>query len=506
MLSETIDTLAWHSLARDAYTVILAMEEGEPAAAKKAEQLIALFGHRFASMIYTVHPKNIEGEARGKSSNVAWAAKEYARVHASPDREQARYEVISVMDADTQLTEKYFYCLTYRYCMASEDQQKMMLFAPTLVFDRNANDVPVFVRLTDMCWSIGLISNFQLPVKFPCSMYTLTRQLAERVNYWDAGPEAIGEDMHMALKCWTRTQMALNLVPIYVPASCSNVQGNTYWESLTARFDQAKRHLWGTLDFGYAFASLISQRCYWHRLFKSVMCVYLLFEISFQPFFGFYHLSGQLLYPQYMTAFGSWVLEYTTYIRMALIPPAIVVVFAYERYHYLACHYRAAILRSIEAKRAQQSAADVAEEAAAGVSAPLMISHDQEAITHHPLVAFRQWYSPADWGVLPIDLFFFYMLPAFNAMLRQLISNRYDYKVSLKPQAKQQPTAAKALEDEQQVDDGASDVTKDGGESTRAASMLEQHPDTPGLLHRHPPPRRQSAHPVQVELSQVVAS
>lgn len=50
-----------------------------------------------------------------------------------------------------------------------------------------------------MCWSIGLMSIFILPVKFPCSVYTVSMQLARRVNFWDAGPEAIGEDMHMVV-------------------------------------------------------------------------------------------------------------------------------------------------------------------------------------------------------------------------------------------------------------------------------------------------------------------
>ena len=95
------------------------------------------------------------------------------------------------MLADTQLTEKYFDCITFKYASYSDKNQECTMFAPTLVFDRNSNNVPFFVRLVDMCWyymhdficvydrSIGIMSNFQLPVKFPCAVYTIAMMMAE---------------------------------------------------------------------------------------------------------------------------------------------------------------------------------------------------------------------------------------------------------------------------------------------------------------------------------------
>lgn len=45
------------------------------------------------------------------------------------------------MDADTHLTEKYFDALVYKYCSSTPLEQSQILFAPVLIFDRNANDV-----------------------------------------------------------------------------------------------------------------------------------------------------------------------------------------------------------------------------------------------------------------------------------------------------------------------------------------------------------------------------
>jgi hypothetical protein len=100
-LCETLDTLAHHRDAQRIYKVVLAMEEGEEGCEKKANKLIKIFGHCFFQMIFTVHPRGIAGEARGKSSNVAWAAPEYARRHMIP--EEARFELITVMDGKALL-------------------------------------------------------------------------------------------------------------------------------------------------------------------------------------------------------------------------------------------------------------------------------------------------------------------------------------------------------------------------------------------------------------------
>lgn len=36
--------------------------------------------------------------------------------------------------------------------------------------------------------------------KLPTSAYAMSTSLANRIGFWDAGPEAIGEDLHVS---WT---------------------------------------------------------------------------------------------------------------------------------------------------------------------------------------------------------------------------------------------------------------------------------------------------------------
>jgi hypothetical protein len=168
---------------------------------------------------------------------------------------------------------------------------------------------------------------------------------------------------------------------------------------------------------------------------KSLLCLYLLFEIFFQPYFGFYNLTGQFIFPQSMNAIGVAVMQYTTYIRLALVPFAVVVVFAYERYHYLACSYRASVLQAVEARRAAKNISNT-DHALEGV--PISSEDGFEIVQvssgyGQSEVAFREWYNILDWIGFPFALFVYYMIPCINALISQLFTNKLDYQVSLKP-------------------------------------------------------------------------
>ena len=72
------------------------MEQGEKGCESKAEQLINSYQNQFLSIRYTVHPSGIPGEARGKSSNVAWAVNYYVQHWFK--QEESECELITVAD------------------------------------------------------------------------------------------------------------------------------------------------------------------------------------------------------------------------------------------------------------------------------------------------------------------------------------------------------------------------------------------------------------------------
>ncbi len=144
------------------------------------------------------------------------------------------------------------------------------LYVTPIIFDRNAHAVPALVRIADILWCgaglSGLYRNSAICI--PTSVYSISLLLAERVGGWDTGPEAIGEDLHMYLKCYFATAGKFTIQVVHSPASQCNVSSDTkgyrgWLESGQARYRQALRHMWGSLDTGYAIEK--AWDLYWRK-------------------------------------------------------------------------------------------------------------------------------------------------------------------------------------------------------------------------------------------------
>lgn len=138
------------------------------------------------------------------------------------------------------------------------------IYAPPIIFDRNAHLVPTLVRVADLFWcGAGLSCHYVTStVRPPTSVYSLSLSLVDHVGGWDAGDEAIGEDMHMYLKCFFALKGNLHSKTLLSPASQTNVHSdgkgvNGFMGDCKARYRQALRHMWGSLDSGYAVHGIL---------------------------------------------------------------------------------------------------------------------------------------------------------------------------------------------------------------------------------------------------------
>jgi hypothetical protein len=267
VLRETLYLLSTHPLALS-YHPVLAMEAREAGAAQKAQQLMAEFRSSFRDIGYTLHPGGLDGEAAGKSSNLAWAIRQaFNELKEEGDEERIAKIVVTVIDSDTALAGDYFAAISCKYALRPASERSRMSFVPPICFDRNAHDVPVAVRVTDIMWALAGLSSIYpgSGAKIPTSAYSLSMTLASRVGFHDAGPQAIGEDMHMFIKCLFSTGGNLISETIYSPASQLDVVAGErgglkgFWNDHVARYKQAIRHMWGSLDTGYGLTRLINR-------------------------------------------------------------------------------------------------------------------------------------------------------------------------------------------------------------------------------------------------------
>lgn len=136
---------------------------------------------------------------------------------------------------------------------------------PPVVFDRNLHRAPLPVRTADIMWGMAGISSMRdgCTVSIPTSVYSLPMVLVREVGGWDCGPGAIGEDLHMYLKCFFALSGNLTVRVIHAAASQCNVGSDAsgirgYLDRFSARYKQALRHMWGSLDTGFAVRAAIS--------------------------------------------------------------------------------------------------------------------------------------------------------------------------------------------------------------------------------------------------------
>ena len=276
VLRETLDVLTSHANTKDQYRVCLAMEDREVGSGQKAIQLEMEYQEVFAGVHHSLHPVT-SGEAPGKSSNVNWAAR---FMSAKFDASEHARQVITIIDSDTCLSQDYFQMVGESFAAASAVTRSRMMFCIPILFDRNAHEVPVFVRLTDILWAqAGFSTTYPTSdIKIPTSAYGISMELANHVGFWDTGPEALGEDMHMFVKCFLSTGGNLHVETIYSPASQLNVVGSRHEEGgvvgwlsdMRARYAQGMRHvtqiifmsliykMWGSLDSGYAVRRILT--------------------------------------------------------------------------------------------------------------------------------------------------------------------------------------------------------------------------------------------------------
>ncbi|CAO0802031.1 unnamed protein product [Mucor circinelloides] len=250
LLRDTIKRLANHKNAQTNYVIILAMEASELNYEQKSNNLADYFKDSFLQFIVTAHPADIPGETRGKGSNVAYAARHGCAQMLQQGIDRRRV-ILTVSDSDSSIPELYTKEVEKAFNRAEDPY--FLLFAPPIFFSRNCYEVPAAVRMTDITWSAMVMSSLSNSrgLSFPCSTYSLSMVLAERVGYWDTDADSVGEDMHMMLKCFFKTDGLARCCPIFVPINLTNVQTPGYIANMNARFVQAKRHYNGIADLAY---------------------------------------------------------------------------------------------------------------------------------------------------------------------------------------------------------------------------------------------------------------
>jgi hypothetical protein len=314
------------------------------------------------------------------------------------------------------------------------------IYVPPIIFDRNAHLVPRLVRVADLLWAgAGLSGHYESSsICPPTSVYSLPLSLVDLAGGWDAGAEAIGEDLHMYIKCFFALNGNLTTRSVFSAASHTNVHSNSkgirgFFANIDARYKQALRHMWGALDSGFALKSankmwwangssmdrfvtrspdlqLISDDCRPHWA-NTLVLMHRMFEAHFLPTHITLLVVGGGLYTSFTPSdriprLLLQTLNLTGYVRLVCALNFFYFFFLYESYHHTCVKTR-------EEEMLRVGLGDRMVDA----------------------FSYRNWRKTGlDFGVFPVAGILFGTVPAVVALVSQFWTLDLVYKVSKKPQ------------------------------------------------------------------------
>mmetsp|Transcript_43665 Transcript_43665/g.79656 ORF Transcript_43665/g.79656 Transcript_43665/m.79656 type:complete len:871 (-) Transcript_43665:104-2716(-) len=255
VLSEAIQSIAESSIAKIQICLLLAMEEREHDCHAKADQLLAQFEDSFLYVKACFHPCGLANDPPGKASNNSWAFRELIGLVAA-FKQDPESVVITIADADSMFHKLHFEYLSACFLDVEPHQRHYVIWQPAVFHMRNYHEQPSPVVVSTLVTAMaeGAVLADPNSVRFPYSTYSVPFKLAAAVGGWDA--QWIAEDWHMGIKCYLFTFGRTQVRPLVMPVLNYTPHGNTWLETLWARWSQAKRHALGYTDVAYVFTVL----------------------------------------------------------------------------------------------------------------------------------------------------------------------------------------------------------------------------------------------------------
>jgi hypothetical protein len=261
ILAETLACLAAQTTPREQIAVVLAFEERDAQAATRAAHLTQRFAHLFGEWLVTMHP-DVAGEVKGKSSNLAWAARRVETELIDSHRLDARNLLITVIDADSRLDPQYLAALAYD--VLSHRDGRLHVYQPAILFYANHGRLPLLLRAVSSVFSLYSLSRLAASHRLvPQSTYSLTWWAARTVGFWDV--DVVPEDSHMFFKLWLHLGKRVKARAIHLPVYADAAEGVTAWSTVASTYQQIRRWAWGVSDIPYvALRALRARHIPWH--------------------------------------------------------------------------------------------------------------------------------------------------------------------------------------------------------------------------------------------------
>lgn len=251
ILADTLHRLAMQTFPLDRVSVVLAFEERDPQARARAHFLTERFAPLFRDLLVTYHP-DVAGEVKGKSSNLAWAARQAEAELVNAGRLDPDTLLVTVFDADSRIHPQYLAALSHD--ALGHPDGWLHVFQPAILFYANHWRLPALLRAVNSVYSLyelsRMVPSYRLVTQ---STYSLSWKAARDVGFWDV--DVIPEDSHMFFKVLFHFGGPVRVRPIFLPVYADAAEGPTLRRTVVNQYQQIRRWSWGVSDVPYLVAS-----------------------------------------------------------------------------------------------------------------------------------------------------------------------------------------------------------------------------------------------------------
>jgi hypothetical protein len=261
ILADTLRYLTQQDMPLGRVSVVLAFEERDPMAPARAQHLEARFGSLFDNFVITFHP-DLEGEVKGKSSNLTWAARRVEEELFATGKLDPNNVVVTVCDADSRLHRGYLAALSHD--VLAHPQGRLHIFQPAILFYANHWRLIAPLRALNSIYSLWelarMLPSHRLVTQ---STYSLSWWAAREVGFWDV--DVIPEDSHMCFKVLFHFGRRVKVRPIWLPVYADAAEGPTLRRTCVNQYHQIRRWAWGVSDIPYVVLGALRARDLpWH--------------------------------------------------------------------------------------------------------------------------------------------------------------------------------------------------------------------------------------------------
>lgn len=209
-----------------------------------------------------LHPSGIEGEVKGKGSNITYAGRKILEI-ITAKKMNPKNIIITTLDADNCVSKNYLSYLTYEFIRNKD--RKYVSFQPLPFFNNNFWKVSLINRVTAISSSFWQMIESHRPSRLR-NFSAHAQSLATLVDtdFWSV--KTIVEDGHQYWRTFFRYNGRHRVVPLFTEIFQDAVQADTLFRMLINQYKQLRRWAWGVSDVPYVIVESMKN---WKKLPKT---------------------------------------------------------------------------------------------------------------------------------------------------------------------------------------------------------------------------------------------